>query len=52
MNFGREKIILGIFLEFIGNSIGMPVKSGKKNFRNLDGSKFGHTENSQEMLDQ
>ena len=28
MNFGREKILLGSFLKFIGNGIGMTVKSG------------------------
>ena len=30
MNFGHEKILPGNFLEFIGNGIGMPVKSGNK----------------------
>ena len=30
MNFGREKILPGNFLKFIGNGIGMPVKSGIK----------------------
>ena len=32
MNFGREKILLENFLEFIGNGIGMPEKSGIKIF--------------------
>ena len=32
MNFGHEKILLGNFLKFIGNGIGMPVKSGIKIF--------------------
>ena len=32
MNFGREKILPGNFLKFIGNGIGMPVKSGNKIF--------------------
>ena len=67
VNFGHEKILLWNFLEFIRNSIGMPVKSGIKIFeiwvaRNsvtqripgkcLGRSKFGHAENSWEMLDQ
>ena len=30
MNFGREKILLGNFLDFVGNGIGIPVKSGNK----------------------
>ena len=42
----------GNFLEFVGNGIGMPVKSGIKFFENPGHSKFGHTENSREMLDQ
>ena len=32
VNFGHEIILTGNFLEFIGNGIGMPVKSGNKNF--------------------
>ena len=32
MNFGCEKILPGNFLEFIGNGIGMPVKSRNKIF--------------------
>ena len=32
LNFGREKILLGNFLEFIGNGIGMPVKTRNKIF--------------------
>ena len=52
MNFGCEKILPLNFLEFVGNSIRMPVSSGNKFFENLGSSKFGHTKNSQEMLDQ
>ena len=52
MNFGHEKFLLLNFLEFVGNSIGMPVKSGIKFFENLGCSKFSRTENSWEMLDQ
>ena len=52
MNFGHEKSLPLNFLEFIGNVIGMPVLSGNKLFENLGRSKFGSTENSQEMLDQ
>ena len=32
MNFGREKILPGNFLEFVGNGIGITVKSGIKIF--------------------
>ena len=32
MNFGRKKILQGNFLKFIGNGIGMPMKSGIKIF--------------------
>ena len=52
VNFGCEKILPGNFLEFIGNGIGMPVKSGNKIFKNLGRSKFGRADNSQGMLDQ
>ena len=52
MNFGHEKFLLWNFLEYIGNGIGMPMKPRNKIFENLGCSKFGHTENSQEMLDQ
>ena len=52
MNFSHEKILLLNFLEFVGNSIGMPMESGNKFFENLGHSKFGQIENSQEMLDQ
>ena len=52
MNFSHEKILLLNFLEFVGNSIGMPMESGNKFFGNSGHSKFGQIENSQEMLDQ
>ena len=32
MNFGREKILPGNILKFIGNGIGMPVKPGNQIF--------------------
>ena len=32
MNFGHKKSLPGNFLEFVGNGIGMPVKSGFKIF--------------------
>ena len=37
---------------FIGTSIGMPMYSGNNFFENSSYSKFGCTENAQEMLDQ
>ena len=46
MNFGPEKFLLRDFLEFVGNSIGMPMYSGNKFFENSGRSKFGHIENS------
>ena len=52
MNFGHKKFLPWDFLEFVGNSIGMPIYSGIKFFENLGRLKFGRTENSQEMLDQ
>ena len=52
MNFGREKVLPGNFLEFVGNSIGMPTLSGNKFFENSGHLKFSRTENSWEMLDQ
>ena len=52
MNFGRKKILLRDFLEFVGNCIGMPMLSGNKVFGNSGCLKFGCTENSWEMLDQ
>ena len=52
MNFGHQKFLPLNFLEFVGNGIGMPMQSGFKFFKNLGLSKFGHTENSLEMLDQ
>ena len=52
MNFSHENILPRDFLEFVGNGIGMGVYSGNKFFENSGCSKFGSTENSQEMLDQ
>ena len=52
MNFGREKFLLGNLLEFIGDSIGMPMCPGNKFSENSGHLKFGHTENFREMLDQ
>ena len=52
MNFGHKKFLLLNFLEFVGDGIGMSVYPGNKCFENSGHSKFGHTENSQEMLDQ
>ena len=44
MNFGHEKLLLGNFLEFVGNGIGMPLQSGNKVFENSGCSKFGRRE--------
>ena len=52
MNFSHEKILLLNLLEFVGDSIGMPMKQGNKFFKNLGHLKFSCTENSWEMLDQ
>ena len=52
MNFGCEKFLPLNFLEFVGNGIGMPMQSGNNFFENAGHSKFSHTENSREMLDQ
>ena len=52
MNFSHEKFLPLNFLEFVGDSIGMPVYAANKFFENLGHSKFGRTENSWEMLDQ
>ena len=52
MNFGHKKVLPWNFLEFVGDSIGMPVELGNKFFKNLGHLKFGCTENSWGMLDQ
>ena len=52
MNFGCKKILPLNFLEFVGNSIGMPMLSGNKIFEDSGQLKFCRTENSREMLDQ
>ena len=52
MNFGHEKFLPWNFLEFVGDSIGMPMYPGNKFFENLGHSKFGCTEKPWEMLDQ
>ena len=51
VNFGRKKFLPWNLLEFIGDGIRMPMYPGNKFFEISGHSKFGRTENSQEMLD-
>ena len=52
VNFSHKNFTREISCNFIGTSIEMPMYSGNKFFKNPGHLKFGHAENSWEMLDQ